>query len=67
MKKLLTFLGLFVLFFFGARQLPADGLWCYNLKACYGTAGCTDYGSVTGCTIKCLGGGTVECPELSQE
>lgn len=40
----------------------AQGLYCFHLQGCAGSAGCLNYGQVVGpCTIQCLGGGTVYC------
>jgi hypothetical protein len=41
---------------------PADAaIYCNDLRCCTGNAGCSGDGSVTGCSIKCAGGGTVNC------
>ena len=39
-----------------------NGLWCYQLRGCTGQAGCTNGGSVNGCTIYCTGGSGAICP-----
>ena len=39
----------------------ASGLYCNDLKKCNGEAGCPSGGSVTGCEISCVNGGTAWC------
>lgn len=39
----------------------AAGLYCFNLKNCAGAAGCYLGGSVDGCKITCIGGGSAQC------
>lgn len=38
-----------------------NGLYCFQLLKCDGSAGCTQGGSLSGCDINCTGGGVVKC------
>ena len=37
-------------------------LTCIDLSNCGGSASCNSAGSVSGCTLTCYGGGTINCP-----
>lgn len=44
-----------------AMAAPAvAGIFCYQVKYCYGLGGCGS-GSIDGCVIECTGGGTTTC------
>jgi hypothetical protein len=52
--------GLFLAAFLLFTVPSIAGIFCFQLKNCAGTAGC-DSGSVEGCEIECLGGGSAFC------
>jgi hypothetical protein len=62
MKKRLAVWVLLFLFVAAGGYLFAQ-LWCYQLADCSGAAGCALGGSVNGCVITCIGGGSAHCPK----
>jgi hypothetical protein len=61
MKTVLILLGAFAVLLTGGKAF-SDVFTCEQVRGCSGTAGCDDYVSISGCTIKCRAGGTVYCP-----
>ena len=68
MKRDLLLIGLLLfsaIVLTGAALRPPTvtaGLYCSQLRACSGDAGCSQGGSTDGCTITCGDGSTVICP-----
>jgi hypothetical protein len=72
-SKKAAFLMAIVIFVFAmfmtvnVKAVAPGGVYCSDLANCSGSAGCPDYGSVTGCVIDCSGGGSVWCDWANPE
>lgn len=74
MKKIdftisLLILSLLVVVSFGllTPRVVQANLACPDVEECCGSANCNGPGTVNGCTLTCLGGGTITCDRKGKD